>query len=190
MVPTIDFKKAIAQISRSRQVRHGVGAAIVVAAVSLASCTEMAPPPKPMITRTGSPTSTIAATVSVPAAAKVIYLSGGGGMLPMPPGSPPGAPRPDSGDMEVQATRALETIKTKLQEQGYDMGDVVMMHAFMQPEAATGRGDAAGWNAAFKKFFGTPEQPNKPSRTSITLPVGGTPSPSKIEIEVIAAKVF
>jgi len=62
----------------------------------------------------------------------------------------------------------------------------VMMHAYLAPEASTGRGDSAGWSKAYTKFFGTAEQPNKPSRTSVTVVLGGPAA--KIEIETIAVR--
>jgi enamine deaminase RidA (YjgF/YER057c/UK114 family) len=61
-----------------------------------------------------------------------------------------------------------------------------MMHAYLAAEPATGRGDSKGWSNAYGKFFGTAEQPNKPSRTSVTV-ILGNPA-AKIEIETIAVR--
>ena len=65
-------------------------------------------------------------------------------------------------------------------------GDVVMMHAYLGPDPKTGQADRTGWGKASSKFFGTPDQPNKPSRTSIQISFGG--GPNLIEIEVIAVR--
>jgi enamine deaminase RidA (YjgF/YER057c/UK114 family) len=171
----------------SRRSRHSLSVAVVAAAGALSlagvlsGCATTA---SAQVARTGS--GMISSTVSVPAGYETIYLSGMTGTLQPPQGSAPGTPPPDSGDTEAQALRALEKIQQALAEQHLTMGDVVMMHAYLAPDPATGRGDSKGWTAAYTKYFGTPEQPNKPSRTSITVVLG---SPvAKIEIETIAVR--
>jgi enamine deaminase RidA (YjgF/YER057c/UK114 family) len=147
-------------------------------AVALAGCAPQTAP----VTRTGTPTAMISSTTTVPVGYETIYLSGMTGTLPAPQGGTP----PESGDTETQAVRALEKIKAALAEQGLTLGDVVMMHAYLAADPATGRGDSKGWGAAYGKFFGTPDQPNKPSRTSVTVVLGGPAA--KIEIETIAVR--
>jgi enamine deaminase RidA (YjgF/YER057c/UK114 family) len=49
-----------------------------------------------------------------------------------------------------------------------------------------GHADRAGMNAAFKTFFGTPEQPNKPART--TVAVTDMAPGSFVEIDAQAAR--
>lgn len=159
-------------------------AALAVASGSLAACTAAAPPGP--VVRTGAETAAISSTVTEPVGYETIYLSGMTGTLRAPDGSPPGTPAPDSGDTEVQATRALGNIKTALASKGLGFGDIVMMHAYLAPDPTTGRGDSAGWARAYTKFFGVPDQPNKPARTSITV-VLGSPA-AKIEIETIAVR--
>src|SRR5579859_3178444 len=147
-------------------------------AVALAGCVQQSGP----VTRTGAATAMISSTTTVPVGYETIYLSGMTGTLPTPQGGTP----PDSGDTETQAVRALEKIKAALADQGLGLGDVVMMHAYLAADPATGRGDGKGWGAAYSKFFGTADQPNKPSRTSVTVTLG---SPvAKIEIETIAVR--
>jgi enamine deaminase RidA (YjgF/YER057c/UK114 family) len=161
--------------------RHLAGLAIIVAAGSLAVSADAQ-----TVVRTGAPTAAISSTVTEPAGFETIYLSGMTGTLPAPAGSPPGTPGPDSGDTEAQATRALGAIKDALAGKGLGFGDIVMMHAYLAPDPTTGRGDSAGWGRAYSKAFGTADQPNKPSRTSITVVLG---SPvAKIEIETIAVR--
>ena len=119
----------------------------------------------------------IAKSVTVPPGYDTLYFSGGG----------PGAATPgqNPGDTETQATKTLEIIKKNLADEGMTFGDVVMMHAYLGADPKTGQADRNGWAKAFGKYFGTPAQPNKPSRTSIQISGGG---PNLIEIEVIAVR--
>jgi enamine deaminase RidA (YjgF/YER057c/UK114 family) len=164
---------------------HVVGLALVVTAGSLSGCATPAPGPGPgPVTRTG--TGIISSVVGVPVGYETFYLAGMTGTLSAPEGSPPGTPAPDSGDTEAQALRTLEKIKAALAEQHLTLGDIVMMHAYLAPDPTTGHGDFKGWTAAYTKYFGTAEQPNKPSRTSITVVLGN--DATKIEIETIAVR--
>jgi enamine deaminase RidA (YjgF/YER057c/UK114 family) len=172
----IDWIDAVAKMSR-----HIAGGVLVMAAGSLSGC---ATPELGPVTRTG--TGIISSLVAVPAGYETFYLSGMTGTLPVPEGSPPGTPEPDSGGTEAQALRTLEKIKTALAEQHLTLGDIVMMHAYLSADPATGHGDFKGWTAAYTKYFGTPEQPNKPSRTSVTVVLGN--DATKIEIETIAVR--
>ena len=160
------------------------GLAVIVTAGSLAAGAAAAP--SDPVVRTGAETAAISSTVTEPAGYETIYLSGMTGTLRPPDGSPPGTPAPDSGDTETQAVRALGNIKTALASKGLGFGDIVMMHAYLAADPATGRGDSAGWSRAYSKFFGVPDQPNKPARTSITV-VLGSPA-AKIGIETIAVR--
>jgi enamine deaminase RidA (YjgF/YER057c/UK114 family) len=160
---------------------HVVGLALVVTAGSLSGCATPAPGP---VTRTG--TGIISSVVAVPVGYETFYLAGMTGTLSAPEGSPSGTPAPDSGDTEAQALRTLEKIKAALAEQHLTLGDIVMMHAYLSADPTTGHGDFKGWTAAYTKYFGTPEQPNKPSRTSITAVLGN--DATKIEIETIAVR--
>ena len=150
------------------------GAALIAL---LAGCAQPGP-----VARTGVPTAPIASVTVIPAGYETIYVSGMTGTLPAPPG---GGAAPDSGDTEAQAVRALDKIKAALAEQGLGLGDVVMMHAYLAPDAQ-GRGDSQGWSKAYTKYFGTADQPNKPSRSTITVGLG--PPATKIEIETIAVR--
>ena len=120
----------------------------------------------------------IAKSVTVPPGYDTIYFSGGGAGRPAEGEAP--------GDTEAQATKALDNIKKNLADEGMTFGDVVMMHAFLGADAKSGQADRQGWGNAFKKYFGTPDQPNKPARTSVQISFGT--SPNLIEIEVIAVR--
>ena len=80
----------------------------------------------------------------------------------------------------------LEKFKTSLAEKGLKMADVFSMRVYLTPDVKTGAYDFDGWNAAYKQYFGTPENPNKPVRA--TLGVSALVNRFKfIEIEIVAA---
>lgn len=91
------------------------------------------------------------------------------------------------GDMETQATSALESLKSTLERLGLTMGDVVKMQVFMVADPKDGKLDFAGLMTGYKKFFGTAEQPNKPARSAFQVAALVAPG-ALVEIEVIAAK--
>ena len=92
------------------------------------------------------------------------------------------------GDTKAQATGELLKIQAILKEQGLTMGDVVNMHVYMagDPEKG-GKLDFAGLQAAYTQFFGTAEQPNKPSRAAMQVAALAAPW-ALVEIEVIAVR--
>ena len=91
------------------------------------------------------------------------------------------------GDMETQATSALESLKSTLERLGLTMGDVVKMQVFMVADPKDGKLDFAGLMTGYKKFFGTADQPNKPARSAFQVAALVAPG-ALVEIEVIAAK--
>jgi enamine deaminase RidA (YjgF/YER057c/UK114 family) len=126
------------------------------------------------IVHTQTEQSPIAKMVTVPAGATTYYLSG---ML---------APAAE-GDTKTQTIGALGEIKKALAAQNLDMGDVVMMHVYLVGDPAKdGKMDFAGMMEAYKQFFGTKEQPNKPSRSTVQVSALAGPG-YLVEIEVIAA---
>lgn len=92
------------------------------------------------------------------------------------------------GDMKTQAASALGKIENILKEQGLKMGDVVMMHVYMVGDPKNeGKLDFAGMNAAYGQYFGTKDQPNKPSRSAVQVAALAAPG-ALVEIEVMAVK--
>ena len=68
------------------------------------------------------------------------------------------------------------------------MGDIVMMRVYMAADPAMeGKLDFAGMNAAYAKFFGTSEQPNKPARSTVQV-AALVAAGALVEIEVQAAR--
>jgi enamine deaminase RidA (YjgF/YER057c/UK114 family) len=145
--------------------RCAAGAAL---ALSIGALAHAADP----VTRVG--TRAISESVTVPPGYDTVYFSGTGAGAPAP-GAPPM-------DTEAQALATLEKFKGIMATKGMTLGDIVMMHAYVAVDPKLGKADLVGWNKAYAKYFGTPEQPNKPSRVSIVSTLAGT---GLIEIEVI-----
>jgi enamine deaminase RidA (YjgF/YER057c/UK114 family) len=127
----------------------------------------------------------ISAAVSVSAGTDLYYLSGA-----VPPVINKDAPKGTTaayGDMETQTTNALTAIKGTLERLGLEMGDVIKMTAFLVADPESKKLDFEGFMTGYKKYFGTPEQPNKPSRSAVQIAALVAPG-ALVEIEVIAAK--
>jgi enamine deaminase RidA (YjgF/YER057c/UK114 family) len=125
-----------------------------------------------------NPTAAIASLTYVPAGYDIAFVAG----------TTPGAPgQPVPVGTEAQTMDVLTKIDTLLKAQGMTMGDVVMMRVFLAVDPDKGgHADRAGMNAAFKTFFGTADQPNKPARTTVAITDGG--AGRFVEIDAMAAK--
>lgn len=155
-------------------------------AVSLAlAAPAMAAPAKakPAVTRIKSnPNAIIASSASVPAGSALHFLSGSVAS-PIDPAKPEVL-----GDTKQQTLSILTKMKAQLEGMGLGMGDVVKMTVFLvgTPENG-GRMDAPAMNEVFKTFFGTVEQPNVPTRSTVQVAALGRPY-VLVEIEAIVAK--
>jgi len=91
------------------------------------------------------------------------------------------------GDMETQATGVLERLDGKLRAAGFALGDVVKLAVFVVGEDALGgRPDLEGFGRAYRRFFGTVDQPHLHARTRIQ--VASLMNPAwLVEIEAVAA---
>ncbi|MCO8165789.1 RidA family protein [Pseudomonas sp. 21LCFQ010] len=138
------------------------------------------------IQRTSVGTFPISQTVTVPASASLIFVSG---TLPdvANPDAPPCTPAA-YGNTEVQTVSVFNKLRNILRQQDLDLGDIVQLRVFLLgTEETGGRLDFAGLQAGYTQFFGTQEQPNKPARTA--LQVAGLPLPGAlIEVEAVAAR--
>lgn len=134
--------------------------------------------------RLGPDTSPISTSVSVPPGGRLVYISG-----TVPDAIDPNAPQGSVarfGDTEAQTRSVLGKVEAALKEQGLTLGDVVMMRVFLVAPVGQ-RMDFAGMMKAYRDFFGTAAQPNKPARS--TMQVAGLVDPGwLVEIEVTAAK--
>ena len=133
-----------------------------------------------------SPPSLILAGAKVRADAEILHLSGQLA-LPIDPSSPVTSIEA-YGDTRTQTISTLNRIKGLLEANGYTMAHVYRMTAYLvAPPGGNGRMDFAGFNAGFAQVFGTPENPNKPVRS--TVQVAGLAGPYYlVELEVSAAK--
>ena len=92
------------------------------------------------------------------------------------------------GNTQAQAESTFTKIQNLLKDQGLGMSNVVMMRVYMAADPAMeNKLDFAGMNAAYAKFFGTPEQPNKPARSTFQV-AALVAAGALVEIEVQAAR--
>jgi enamine deaminase RidA (YjgF/YER057c/UK114 family) len=116
-----------------------------------------------------------------------LYLSGQLAAPATPADAAKGTPA-IYGDTEAQTQSTLTKIQAALKAEGLTMGDVVMMHVYLVGDPAKGaKLDFPGMMAAYTRFFGTKDQPNKPARSAMQVAALAAPW-ALVEIEVIAAK--
>lgn len=136
------------------------------------------------IVRRASSTYPIATSVSVPAGAQLLFVSG---TLPgvADPSAPPGS-RERIGDTSAQARSVLGKIAAELESAGLTMRDVVKLNVFLVADPKKGGAvDFAGLMSAYTTYFGK-DVGGLPART--TVQVAGLPVPGAlVEIEAIAA---
>ena len=90
------------------------------------------------------------------------------------------------GTTTEQADSSFKKIQDLLKAQGLGMGDIVMMRVYMVA-GPDGKLDFQGMNAAYNKYFGTPDQPNKPGRSTVQVAALVTAG-ALLEVEVQAAR--
>ena len=166
---------------KTKQILPAIACAIAACAASLPVMAQETAPSAAIERTVSSPTATISSTASLPADSRIVFISG---TTP----SPPDPANPDDlGDTRQQTLSVLTKIKDTLATMGMDMGDVVKMTVFLVgvPENG-GRMDSAAMNEVFRTFFGTAEQPNRPTRSTIQVAALGRPN-MYVEIEAIAA---
>jgi len=146
-----------------------------------------APAPLPPVTRTyAKPDAILATSVTVPAGYDLVFLSGA-----LADVADPGAPKGTIaayGNTETQTESVLTKLQAALAAQGLSFKDVVNMHVFLAGDPALdGKLDFAGMMKAYNRHFGTPDQPNRPTRATFQVAALAAPG-YLIEIEVTAAK--
>ena len=140
------------------------------------------------INRIGNtPQANILTGVIVPPNAEIFHLSG---QLASPiDASKPATSVEAFGDTKTQTISIMNKIKTILAAQGYAMSDVFKMTVFVTAAPGMdGKMDFAGFNAGYRQFFGTPENPNKVARSTVQVAALAGPN-FLIEIEATAAKM-
>jgi enamine deaminase RidA (YjgF/YER057c/UK114 family) len=134
--------------------------------------------PKFVISPSATPASAAASPISagaiVPAGSTLFFVSG-------VPGSA------SAGNTQAQTMDALTKLKAVLEANGFGLADVVNAKVYLVADPATGKMDFQGMNTAFKTFFSTSSEPNKPSRVTVQV-AGLAGAGSLVEIELVAAK--
>lgn len=135
--------------------------------------------------KSASPTAVIASSAMVPGGSKLFFLSGSTGS----PIDPKDTDSPNAfGNTEAQTLSILTKMKAQLQELGLGMGDIVKLTVFLVGDPKLGgKMDRDGMTTSYKKFFGTADQPNLPTRSTIQIASLGRPQ-TLVEIEAVAAK--
>jgi enamine deaminase RidA (YjgF/YER057c/UK114 family) len=127
----------------------------------------------------------ISQAVEVSADTTIVYHSG---MTPSP--ANPDAERYSTefwGDTEAQTLSVFSRLEASLKAKGLDFGDVVKMQIYLVAPEAGGAMDFQGMMKAYRKYFGTKEQPNLPARSAFQ--VAGLAAPGMlVEIEVVLAR--
>jgi enamine deaminase RidA (YjgF/YER057c/UK114 family) len=137
------------------------------------------------VVHAGPPDSAIASLTAVPPGYGMVYVSG-----MTPPVVDANAPKGSVatyGDTKTQTLGVLKRLSDALQTRGLTFADVVMMRVYLVGDPAkAGKMDFEGMMSAYKQYFGTAEQPNKPAR--VTVQVASLVGPGMlVEIEVQAA---
>jgi enamine deaminase RidA (YjgF/YER057c/UK114 family) len=129
----------------------------------------------------------IASSVSVPAGAEFVFLSGTLADVAKP--DAPAGSVERLGDTETQAASVLAKISAELAASGLTMADVVKMNVFLVGDPGKGGAmDFEGLMKAYKRHFGAASGGKLPART--TVQVAALPIPGAlVEIEVVAARV-
>lgn len=156
---------------------------LALAAGALTACST--PHGSQSISRLGPPDSPLATSVSVPAAAELVYVSGS---VPDPVNdAAPAGSVERFGDTETQTRSVLGKLDAALAQRGLSLADVVMMRVFLVAPPGQQRMDFAGMMRAYRERFGTAQQPNKPARSTMQV-AGLVDSGWLVEIEVTAAR--
>jgi 2-iminobutanoate/2-iminopropanoate deaminase len=139
----------------------------------------------PIVRHTNPPPAIILSGVTIPPGAEIVLLSG---QL----ASPIDPAKTDSieafGDTKTQTVSTFNKIKAALEKIGYKMSDIVKLTVFVTGDPKlSGKMDFAGFNAGYREFFGTAENPNLVARSTVQVAALAGPN-FLIEIEAIAAK--
>ncbi|MBU2097756.1 MAG: RidA family protein [Gammaproteobacteria bacterium] len=162
--------------------KQALTGAALACGIAVASTSALA---QDVIIHPNAGTFPIANAVEVGPGASIIFHSG----------VTPGAANPDAergtpeyyGDTKTQAISVFNRMQADLERHGLSMGDVVKMTVFLVGDPALGgQMDFDGFMEAYRMFWGTPEQPRLPARS--TVQVAGLVGPLMfVEVEVITA---
>lgn len=122
--------------------------------------------PPTAVTFYGNPNSPISGGVVIPQGAAMVWTSGVGPPVVNKEAKPDDPAR--WGDTKTQSIGILKNIESQLKAQGLTMKDVVWIRCYLVADPAKGNKlDVDGWNAAYREFFGTAENPTKTARATV-----------------------
>ncbi|MDR1461271.1 MAG: RidA family protein [Campylobacteraceae bacterium] len=128
----------------------------------------------------------IAMAVEIPPDATVVNLSGAVPTI-INPNATKGSVEA-YGNTEEQTISSLESIEKTLKSLGLEMGDIIKMQVFLVGDPKLfGKMDFDGFMNGYRKFFGTKEQPNLPTRSVFQVTALANPA-WFVEIEVTAVR--
>src|SRR6185295_13739476 len=117
--------------------------------------------------RLGLPESPISASVEVSPGSRLVYVSG---TVPDPADANAAAGTVERyGDTATQTRSILRKIEAQLARHQLGLGDVVMMRVFLVAAPGQPRMDFAGMMTAYREFFGSAGQPNRPARSTMQV---------------------
>jgi enamine deaminase RidA (YjgF/YER057c/UK114 family) len=135
-------------------------------------------PLKPITRTYTNATAPYARTLVIPPGYETVRLPG---IVPDP--ISPGV----YGDTEQQTASTLMKIRTQLAEAGATEADVVAATVYLVAPPGQTDMDFAAMNRAWAKHFGSPDQPNRPVRSTVRV-AGLVAAGVLVEIEVTAAR--
>ncbi|HEX4739425.1 MAG TPA: Rid family hydrolase [Allosphingosinicella sp.] len=92
------------------------------------------------------------------------------------------------GDTRTQTLNILSQLGQILRSQGYDYGDVAMLHVYLVADPAKGgKMDFAGMKEAYSQVFGTSSQPGRPARATVQV-AALVDEGQLVEIEAVAVR--
>ena len=92
-------------------------------------------------------------------------------------------------DTKSQLVGIFNDLQKFLASEKLTLGDVVMIHEFLQADPAKdGKMDLPGARAAYFQFFGTKEQPNKPANTAVQVVLPAATRGGLVEIDLVAVR--
>lgn len=129
----------------------------------------------------GNPSSPISSGAVVPAGKKLLWTSG----VVADVVDSTAASQARYGDTKTQALSILRKFEIELKKRGLSFKDVLMLRVYLAPDPQKGKHDNAGWFDAYGQYFGTKENPVKPTRSTLGIAALGRPE-LLIEIEMVA----
>ncbi|MCY7350525.1 MAG: RidA family protein [Cytophagaceae bacterium] len=132
----------------------------------------------------GNPTSAISSGAVVPSGKKLLWTSGI--VAGIADSTAQDGTLARSGNTKTQALDILRNFDRTLKARGLSFKDVLMLRVYVAPDRHQGgKHDYQGWFEAYGQYFGTKENPVKPTRS--TIGVAALVNPDKfIEIELVA----